>query len=237
MSPSRRGGHRSVLLPVAAATLLVTGVGCVGVALAGQADPPRPVPAISSPAPTVQDNAAGTRSERPLRKAPERKAAKAGTKKGAGHRADRQVETAPPVAVSIPSLQLETALVPLGLTSSGQIEAPKDYDRAGWFQEGTRPGDSGAAVIAGHVDSKTGPAVFYHLSTLRPGAEVIVERKDGSAATFRVDRLATYPKDDFPTVEVYATNGRELRLITCGGAFSEGEYEDNVVVFASLVGT
>ncbi len=77
-------------------------------------------------------------------------------------------------------------------------------------------------------------AIFYHLSALVPGAEIRIERKDGSVATFRVDRLATYPKDHFPTVEVYATNDRELRLITCGGNFSEGDYENNVVVFATL---
>ncbi len=145
------------------------------------------------------------------------------------------VRTSPPVRVSVGPLQIDTDLVPLGLTGSGQIEAPKEYDRAGWFTQGPLPGEIGAAVIAGHVDSSSGPAVFYHLSSLKPGAEIVVERKDGSTATFRVDRLAVYSKDHFPTVEVYATNGRELRLITCGGAFSDGDYQDNVVVFASLV--
>ena len=37
---------------------------------------------------------------------------------------------------------------------------------------------------------------------------------------FTVTRVARYPKDAFPTAEVYGpTADAELRLITCGGAF------------------
>jgi hypothetical protein len=91
------------------------------------------------------------------------------------------------------------------------------------------------AVIAGHVDSKTGPAVFYRLHGLRAGAEVFVDRADGTTATFVVDRLAEFAKADFPDREVYHSgSGAQLRLITCGGTFNHGtgHYVDNVVVFA-----
>lgn len=91
----------------------------------------------------------------------------------------------------------------------------------------------------GHVDSRRGPAVFYRLSELRPGDEALVDRRDGTTATFTVDRLERHPKTRFPREEVYyPTLDRELRLVTCGGAFDEatGHYLDNVVVFATADG-
>jgi sortase (surface protein transpeptidase) len=95
-------------------------------------------------------------------------------------------------------------------------------------------------VIAGHVDSTHGPAVFYRLGRLRRGAQVRVLRADGRVARFTVDRVDRFAKDAFPTVQVYGntTNRAELRLITCGGDFDRrtGHYVDNVVAFAHLVG-
>ena len=99
----------------------------------------------------------------------------------------------------------------------------------------------GPAVVLGHVDSaEWGPGVFFDLGALRPGDEITVTREDGSAAVFAVDRVERHRKDDFPTIEVYGnTDDAQLRLITCGGAFDPDarSYEDNVVAFASLVGT
>lgn len=146
----------------------------------------------------------------------------------------------PPVALSIPSIGVRTrGIVDLHLDSRGKLQAPTDFDRAGWYAEGPTPGEFGPAVIGAHVDSKAGPAVFYRLGSLRRGATVAVTRKDGSVATFVVDRVARYSKSDFPTALVYGdTKGRaELRLITCGGAFdrSTGHYVDNIVAFAHLV--
>ena len=224
---------------MAATALLLTGASFIGVAVASQVGPPPPVPlASSAPAGAAAEpaQAAPVPAQETLPPAVHPSERTAGQDLPAEQPPVQRVETAPPVRLAVPALQIDSPLVPLGLTASGQIEAPQEYDRAGWFQEGPRPGDTGAAVIAGHVDSRRGPAVFYHLSSLKPGAELVVERADGSAATFRVDRLASYSRDDFPTVEVYATNDRELRLITCGGEFSDGDYEDNVVVFATLAG-
>jgi LPXTG-site transpeptidase (sortase) family protein len=112
---------------------------------------------------------------------------------------------------------------------------PTDFAQAGWFAAGPVPGDVGPAVIAGHVDSRTGPAVFFRLEELSPGDTVLVTRSDGRDVEFRVTEVARYPKDDFATEEVYGpTTGAELRLITCGGTFdpSRRSYEDNVVVYA-----
>lgn len=129
-------------------------------------------------------------------------------------------------------------LVGLGRSSDGTLEVPSDYAAPGWYSPGPAPGQLGAAVIAGHVDGPSGPAVFYRLGALRPGAEVIVTRQDGRRATFTVDHVDRYRKDRFPTVAVYgdATHRAELRLITCGGDFDHrsGHYLDNIVVFAHL---
>ncbi|GAB3442256.1 hypothetical protein GCM10027517_19060 [Phycicoccus ginsengisoli] len=143
------------------------------------------------------------------------------------------------MALSIPSIGVRTrGIVDLHLDSRGELEAPTDFDRAGWYADGPTPGEFGPSVIGAHVDSKAGPAVFYRLGALQKGAEVVVTRKDGSTARFVVDKVARYAKKDFPTALVYGdTKGRaELRLITCGGAFdqSTGHYVDNIVAFAHL---
>jgi hypothetical protein len=141
-----------------------------------------------------------------------------------------------PVRVSIPSIGVHTPIVPLGLNPDRTLEVPNDFDHAGWWTGGPRPGERGPAVIAGHVDSYTGPAVFYRLRELRPGAAIVVLRRDGTRARFTVQRTGQYPKDRFPTARVYGqTAGPTLRLITCGGEFddSTGHYLDNTVVYAA----
>ena len=115
---------------------------------------------------------------------------------------------------------------------------PADPARAGWYAAGVVPGDQGPAVIGGHVDSRSGPGVFFRLRTLRPGDLIDVTRSDGRTVRFPVIAVALYPKDRFPTEAVYGpTSGPELRLVTCGRAFdrSARSYDDNVVVDAVLV--
>jgi hypothetical protein len=144
-----------------------------------------------------------------------------------------------PVALRIPSIGVNTkGIVDLTLDKNGKLQAPTDFAKAGWYAGGPTPGEFGPAVIGAHVDSKSGPAVFYRLGSLKKGASVSIVREDGSTARFVVDRVARYSKADFPTSTVYGdTRGRaELRLITCGGAFdqSTGHYVDNIVAFAHL---
>ena len=129
---------------------------------------------------------------------------------------------------------------PIGprLTAAGTLQVPDRFDVAGWYDRGPAPGATGPAVIAGHIDSVRGPAVFYRLSLLRPGNRVYVRRADGSVATFAVTGVGLYPKDHFPTAEVYGSvPGPQLRLITCGGSFdwTRHSYLSNVVVYATAV--
>jgi Sortase family. len=111
---------------------------------------------------------------------------------------------------------------------------------AGWL-DGTRlPGESGSAIIIGHLDSTTGPAVFYRLHELQVGDRVSVSREDGSSVQFQVTRLASYPVDGVPMPEVYGDTAEpSLRLITCDGTFNwqTHRYNQNLVVFATIVAT
>jgi sortase (surface protein transpeptidase) len=148
-----------------------------------------------------------------------------------------------PVRLEIPSIGVDTGLMELGREPDGTVEVPKgphQWDMAGWYAEGTRPGDPGSAVILGHVDSRRdGPAVFYRLRELRPGDQITVTRADGSTVGFTVERTEQYPKTRFPTDDVYyPTLTPGLRLVTCGGSFdpAAGHYRSNVIVFARLAG-
>jgi sortase (surface protein transpeptidase) len=146
----------------------------------------------------------------------------------------------PPVRLAIPAIGVETPLIRLGLEPDRSMEVPGDFDLAGWFAEGPAPGQPGPAVIAGHVDSRTGPAVFYRLRELRAGDQIHVTRADGARLRFVVDSKQSFAKAGFPTDAVFGpTPAAELRLVTCAGTFDQARhsYRDNLVVFARLVGT
>ncbi|MEV0090099.1 class F sortase [Streptomyces sp. NPDC050738] len=147
----------------------------------------------------------------------------------------------PPQRVRIPALHVDAPLTGLGLDEDGRLVAPPEDDRdlAGWYDAGTTPGATGTAIVAGHVDTRQGPAVFYGLGALKKGNTVEVDREDATTAVFTIDAIEVYAADDFPDKKVYGHASRpELRLITCGGGFNKArqEYLGNVVVFAHLTG-
>ena len=143
-----------------------------------------------------------------------------------------------PTRIDILSIGVaSTSFVDLGVAADGTITVPGSADEVGFYTGGPTPGQLGPAVIAAHVDSRQGPGVFYRLGAVKAGDTVKIGRADGSTTTFRVDKVAAYPKDRFPTEEVYRGNftQSEIRLVTCGGTFDKvRHYLDNVVVFAHL---
>ncbi|RLV49093.1 class F sortase [Nocardioides mangrovicus] len=148
----------------------------------------------------------------------------------------QQSAVAAPVELTIPGIDVHTALDRLALEPDGTLEKPPHWQVAGWYAGGPRPGAAGPAVIAGHVDSPGGPAVFARLSELERGDVIRVRSADGTTQVFRVDRTLTASKRDFPTAQVYGpTPDAQLRLITCDGVFGRDGYESNLVVFATLV--
>ncbi len=154
------------------------------------------------------------------------------------YRAPRDVKAAAaPVRIDIPALGVESDLERVGKQADGTIGVPRKPSHAAWYVDSAPPGQVGASVVLGHVDSDTGPAVFYRLHKLRKGDTVVVHRVDKSVVRFVVDRVEKFEKDEFPSVDVYfPTVEPTLRLITCGGDYirSAGGYQANVIVFASL---
>jgi hypothetical protein len=143
----------------------------------------------------------------------------------------------PPVRLRIPSIGVDSSVGRLGLNPDGSIEVPGDFNQAGWYDKGPAPGEIGPAVVLGHLDSYTGPAVFARLGSLKPASEILISRQDGSQLRFVVQRVSSFSTDAFPTDQVYGvTPGPALRLITCGGNFNvgRGRYSANVVAFATL---
>jgi hypothetical protein len=142
-----------------------------------------------------------------------------------------------PTGLVIPAIGVRTKLIRLGRTASGALQVPKDVAVAGWYTGSPRPGGTGSAVVAGHVDSVSGPGVFFRLRELRPGDLVYVQRSHGPMAVFRVTAVHRFRKSKFPAGAVYGpVPTAQLRLITCGGTFdpATGHYLSNVVVFAVL---
>ncbi|MFE5599606.1 class F sortase [Streptomyces coelicoflavus] len=176
----------------------------------------------------------GTRPDAP----PQPSAAQAQTTRTDRGAAAPALPPSPPDRVRIPAIGVDAPLTGLGLTSTGSLDVPPAGKKnlAGWYEAGTTPGETGTAIVAGHVDNAEGPAVFYRLGALEKGAEIEVDRRDGGVAVFTVDAVEVYAADAFPDEKVYGAADRpELRVITCGGPYSRSTgYQGNVVVFAHL---
>ncbi|WP_329611477.1 class F sortase [Kitasatospora herbaricolor] len=146
-----------------------------------------------------------------------------------------------PTGVRIPSIKVTAPLLGLDLDGAGHLETPtlSAPGQAGWYRNGASPGAPGNAIVAGHADTRSGPAVFYRLGLLRPGDTVEITRQDRRTAVFTIDAVRTYPRSAVPDTIVYGPTERpELRLITCGGKYDKkAGYSDNVVVFAHLTAT
>ncbi|WP_182900474.1 class F sortase [Microbispora sp. H10830] len=201
----------AVLLGLSAAAVAVTVAFTVAAGRSGDRQAAPPAPPVSASAPRAHPKATA-----------------------------RALSSSPPVMLEIPRIGVRTTLMTLGKNPDGTLEVPPldRVDEAGWYRLGPSPGSPGPAVIAGHVDSKKGPGVFFRLGDLRPGDTVRISRKDRTQAIFEVDSLESVPKDRFPTRKVYGmVKFPGLRLITCGGAFDtgSGHYRDNVIVYAHLV--
>ena len=209
----RRGmsaGRRTAALLVAAG-LVAAGAGAVGLVLTRQPDMPQAAALQALPVPTG-----------PIEAAPPSGAA----------------EVAEPASLVIPSIGVTASLVHLGLTTTGALQVPPTTTVAGWYTGSPRPGAVGSAVIAGHIDSASGPGIFFRLSQLQRGDRVYVRRTDGTLAVFVVTQVQSYAKDAFPTAAVYgAVPDPELRLITCGGTFdyTTRSYLSNTVVYAKEI--
>ncbi|MDQ2756834.1 MAG: class F sortase [Actinomycetota bacterium] len=233
---SRRGGRRgSIAAAAASAALLVMGVFALVLGVKGQDGPPAPAlsaataPRAPSPRTTQPTPPPGTTT-------PAQSATPPAAQPAA--RLGPFLPASQPTRIEIGSIGLRTtSFVPLQLASDATITVPGTADEVGLYENGPTPGQLGPAVLAAHVDSKKGPGVFYRLGSVKVRDTVTVSRADGRTLTYTVDKVATYPKDAFPTDAVYhgSFTRSEIRLVTCGGPFDKVKhYLDNVVVFGHL---
>nr|WP_251692236.1 class F sortase [Streptomyces sp. CHD11] len=154
--------------------------------------------------------------------------------------AGKHLPRSEPTRLVIPGIGVDAPFTDLAINRKGQLEPPPAHNTnlVGWYAKGISPGEPGTAIIAGHVDTATSPAVFARLGELEKGDRFRVLRDDGSKATFVVDDTESFDKDDFPDERVYAdTPDAQVRLITCAGDYdhSAKDYTENLVVFARLV--
>lgn len=147
-----------------------------------------------------------------------------------------QAPAAVPERLRIPALDIAAPIVAVGVEDDGEMEVPEDVDDVGWYRHGPAPGEPGAAVIAGHVDSREqGPGAFFDLRRLDVGARIAVTDSAGDVQRFEVVARRTYDKATLPTDELFSRTGpSQLVLITCGGDFDRDarSYRDNVVIYA-----
>ena len=225
---TRTGGRRRMLTAMATGCATLAGTVLVGVGLIGSNGPPQPPPGKAGGAiarPIASESSAGSRHEEASWPSPPASLA-------------RSV----PTVLDIPAIGVHTSkITEVGLTTDRRLEVPpvNETRTVGWYQKGPAPGQIGPAVLVGHVDSDTGPSIFFELGDLRPGDKIKVTRADGKTAVFTIYAVASYPKVNFLTHTVYGDTTRpELRLITCGGTFNEAtqHYRSNIVVNAYLTG-
>lgn len=143
-----------------------------------------------------------------------------------------------PTTLTIPKLSIQANIENVGKDAKGAMDVPKNTKNVAWYSLGFRPGEKGNAVIAGHLDDKTGPAVFYHLSKLQKGDSIEVTSHKGEKLVFKVVAIQTYPEKNFPKNQVFGKSNKQmLNLITCKGKFDKvkKEYSDRVVIFTKLI--
>lgn len=150
---------------------------------------------------------------------------------------EEEAEQTAPSGLSIPSIDITAELEPQGVLENGQMGVPSTEDGVAWFEPGAKPGEKGNAVMAGHVDSRTGPAVFYDLDKLEEGDEIEVTDEEGEVLTFVVTHSVSYDRTEAPIEEIFGpSNTRSLNLITCTGTFdqAEGTHDERLVVYTEL---
>jgi Sortase domain len=207
--PTKSVSLRARIAGAAGVLLIMSGIAAIGVAISAQVHAPQPS--------LVAAGAIG-----PLTQGP-------------------SLRRSLPVSVDIPAIGVNSKLLYLGVNPDGTIQVPSletSADEAAWYKYSATPGQIGASVLEGHVDSYQGPAVFFRLGALRPGDTIDVTLADGITAIFRVTGVREYLKSDFPAKSIYGeTDYAALRLITCGGAFdyTTGHYLSSTIVFASLI--
>ncbi|MDN7242145.1 class F sortase [Planococcus sp. N028] len=143
-----------------------------------------------------------------------------------------------PAQIEIPSIGVKASVEQTGILENGEMGVPEDVNEVGWFEPGYKTGEKGHAVLAGHVDSLTGPAIFYNLEKVKAGEKVTIKDADGREMVFEVKEISSYETDEAPIEEIFGkSEQRMINLITCTGDFNRkiGSHEERLVVSAELI--
>jgi sortase A len=143
-----------------------------------------------------------------------------------------------PTRLQIDSIGIDAGFEYVGVDDDGNMGVPEEWENVAWYEPGTVPGDVGNAVVAGHYDSYTDPAVFYDLNELEVGDEVRIVTEDGEELTFAVTEVESIHVDDADTSKIFGqTDERNLNLITCEGVWDTdaGMYDHRLIVYTTLI--
>ncbi|MEX2369203.1 MAG: class F sortase [Candidatus Paceibacterota bacterium] len=149
----------------------------------------------------------------------------------------KQMESLLPIRLKIPEIKVDVAIEHVGLLPIGAMDTPKDRDNVAWFSPGTRPGENGSAVIAGHSGYKSGEAAFDNLNKLRKGDRLYVEDALGKYVSFVVRESRVYDSEAYAPEVFMSDDGMHLNLVTCVGAWdkSKKSYTQRLVVFTDII--
>ncbi len=231
-------------LKMLALAAIVVGAVLIGVAVAAQKSAPIPPASAAGtldPTPSSTAKSAVPRaSAGPMSSATPPHPSSAAPSASANS-AEPPLGPSSPVSISIPAIDVRSAVFPIGKSADGSLKVPQpgpNLNKVAWFEKSPTPGQPGPAVLEGHVDSEQGPSVFFDLGDIRPGDTIIIKRHDGRTVTFTVNAVREYHKDAFPTRDVYGSGDlskSEIRLITCSD-FDKSirHHVGNLIVFAHL---
>ncbi|HBU81168.1 MULTISPECIES: class F sortase [Paenibacillus] len=153
-------------------------------------------------------------------------------------RIPKSIVMSKPVRLCIPSVHLSTSITPIHLSENGQLQVPKSSEIAGLYVDGVLPGENGNAIVAGHVDNYTGPAIFYPLKHLKPGTFVFLFDQNNHYLKYEVLEVESYYTQEAPLDKIFGdTAEKQLNLITCTGTYDRKKKEHNkrLVVYTRLV--
>ena len=163
-----------------------------------------------------------------------------------------------PLELRIPSIGVNAPMLGVGITASNVMDAPMGprgdpvWQQAFWYRGSAVPGVNSTALIAGHIDSVSGPAVFAHIDRLKTGDLIVVhDTRTNLDVRFAVTSATSYSLAETRTPDVLrrmygagpvagtwpqpSADGRaHLTLVTCSGTFDYGlrTHDHRLVVYA-----
>lgn len=151
--------------------------------------------------------------------------------------ADYTVPADRPLAVTIPSINVQGFIQQVGVDKANQMVAPSNVHMAGWYARSVLPGDAGLSIIDGHVNGLYAKGVFARLHELLPGQELTITFGDKRTKSFTVKDIKTVSAAE-ATKELYIKDPgitSQLNLITCAGRYDKNTktYDQRVIVVAA----